>query len=329
MATILSHSPASSGAYNRSMPKGNPPAPRISKIAVIGSGVMGRGIAAVTAARGFETHLFDADPAALAAGLQAVEDSWEKAREKGKMSAEEIQESRHRLHGLERLALAAGADLVIEAIPEALDLKRLLFHELDSICEPKTLLASNTSSLSISKIASATDRTDRILGLHFFNPVPVMPLVEIVVSERTSEEAQAAARAFVDRLGKQPIVVFDSPGFATSRLGVALGLEAMRMLEEGVASAGDIDLAMEKGYGHAMGPLKTSDLVGLDVRLSIADALCHELSGERFRAPKILRKLVEEGKTGKKSGEGFYRWEGNVARPGDGPARPGRGRHSH
>jgi 3-hydroxybutyryl-CoA dehydrogenase len=311
------------------MPKGNPPIPRISIVAVIGSGVMGRGIAAVTAARGFETHLFDADPAALSAGLQSVEDAWEKARQKEKMSAAEIQSARHRLHGLERLALAAGTDLVIEAIPEALDLKRLLFHELDSLCEAKTVFASNTSSLSISKIASATTRGDRILGLHFFNPVPVMPLVEIVISEKTSEETQAAARAFIEALGKQPIIVFDSPGFATSRLGVALGLEAMRMLEEGVASAADIDLAMEKGYGHAMGPLKTSDLVGLDVRLSIADALSHELSGERFRAPKILRRLVEEGKTGKKSGEGFYRWEGNAARPGEEPVRPGRGRHSH
>jgi 3-hydroxybutyryl-CoA dehydrogenase len=286
----------------------------IRTVLVVGSGTMGRGIASVAAVHGFETLMFDADPAALSAGHRGIGEAWEKARTRGKISSEEIQAARRRIHCLSRLAEGAPADLAIEAVPESLDLKRSIFAELDSLCDPRAILASNTSSLSISKIASATRHPARVIGLHFFNPVAVKPLVEIVLGKATSSETADRARGFVEALGKEPITVKDAPGFATSRLGVALGLEAIRMVEEGVASAADIDRAMEAGYGHAMGPLKTTDLVGLDVRLSIANALSEELSEERFRPPTLLRRMVEEGKTGKKAGEGFYRWDGNEPR---------------
>ncbi len=287
----------------------------VRRALVVGAGVMGRGIAALCASRGIETAIFDAVPGAAAAAPKEIAGIFEKARARGKMTEGEATAAEARLTVAGSLADAvAGADLVIEAAPESLKIKRALFAELDR-APGKAVLATNTSSLSIRKIAEATARPERVLGLHFFNPATVMPLVEIVVAPETSPETIAAARGFVEKLGKEAIVVRDSPGFATSRLGVALGLEAMRMVEEGVASAADIDRAMEAGYGHAMGPLKTSDLVGLDVRLAIADTLALELSEERFRPPALLRVLVAEGKTGKKAGEGFYRWEGNRAEP--------------
>src|SRR5262249_3716667 len=186
--------------------------------------------------------------------------------------------------------------LAIEAIPELLEAKKETFWVLDRLL-PEAVLASNTSSLSIAALASATGRPDRVIGIHFFNPVAAMPLVEIVSFEATSARTRETAARFVAAIGKQAVHVTDSPGFATSRLGLALGLEAMRMVEEGVASAGDIDRAMELGYGHRMGPLKTTDLVGLDVRLAIAEALSSSLNKERFRPPEILRRMVAEGKT--------------------------------
>jgi 3-hydroxybutyryl-CoA dehydrogenase len=189
-----------------------------------------------------------------------------------------------------------------------MELKQEIFARLGAVCRPEAILATNTSSLSIARIASAAPRPERVIGLHFFNPPHIMKLLEVVVAEKTSEETLAAARQLAERLGKTAIVVKDSPGFATSRLGLVLGLEAMRMLEQGVASAQDIDRAMELGYGHPMGPLRVSDLVGLDVRLSIAEIL-HQEIGETFRPPAILRRLVQEGKLGKKAGQGFHRWD--------------------
>ena len=287
----------------------------IRRVLVAGAGVMGRGIAALCASRGLETTIHDPVPAALAAAPAAIAALLEKARARGKMTDAELRAAVERLRPAAALADAAGAaDLVVEAAPESLEIKRSLFAELDRAA-PEAILATNTSSLSIGKIAESTRRPERVIGIHFFNPPLAMPLVEIVVGPKTGPGTLAGARAFVALLGKESIEVRDSPGFATSRLGVALGLEAIRMVEEGVASAADIDRAMEAGYGHAMGPLKTSDLVGLDVRLAIADALARELSEERFRAPALLRELVAEGKTGKKAGEGFYRWDGNEARP--------------
>jgi 3-hydroxybutyryl-CoA dehydrogenase len=272
---------------------------------------MGRGIAALCVARGFETSIHDAILAAAEAAPAAIGETLARARARGRMTEEEEASARRLLAVAPDLSTALQVDLVIEAAPESLDVKRTLFAEIDRSPEP-VVLATNTSSLSIAKIAAATSNPGRVLGLHFFNPAPVMPLVEIVVGPATSPAAMSAARTFVAALGKEAILVRDAPGFATSRLGLVLGLEAMRMLEEGVATAADIDRAMEAGYGHAMGPLKTSDLVGLDVRLAIAEALAAELSEARFEPPAILRALVAQGKTGKKAGQGFYRWEGNV-----------------
>jgi len=272
---------------------------------------MGRGIAGVCALAGFETAVFEADPAGRGTLRQTIEASWRKAVDRGKVSAESAAYAGRILRVLDGLDPAPEIDLAIEAIPESLEAKREVFQTLDRISPSAAVLASNTSSLSIDAIAGSTRRPDRVIGIHFFNPPAAMPLVEIVSAPRTSSETRDRAAAFVRAIGKQAIFVSDSPGFATSRLGVALGLEAMRMVEEGVASAGDIDRAMELGYGHRMGPLKTSDLVGLDVRLSIAETLSSSLSEERFRPPEILRRMVVEGRTGKKSGKGFYNWDGD------------------
>ncbi|MFN2383588.1 MAG: 3-hydroxyacyl-CoA dehydrogenase family protein [Gemmatimonadota bacterium] len=293
----------------------------ITTVAVIGAGAMGRGIAQVAAQTGYATALCDADPQAPARARTAIEETLAKGVARGKLDAEA------RVTTLGRLRLAtdvadavAGADLVIEAIPERLELKRALFAELDARAAPHAILASNTSSLPIGALAAATGRPGRVLGLHFFNPVHLMQLVEIVVLPETEPAAQQAAIELVLALGKTPIVVRDVPGFATSRLGLAIGLEAMRMLEEHVASAADIDTAMELGYNHPMGPLKLTDLVGLDVRLAIAEHLAATLDPVRFAPPAILRARVAAGKLGRKAGEGFYRWENGEPRPLDGDA---------
>ena len=283
----------------------------LPRVLVVGGGTMGRGIAGVSALAGFETAVFEADPVGRGMLRQTIEASWGKAVEKGKVSAESAAQAGRLLRILDSLDQAPEIDLAIEAIPESLEAKQEVFRTLDRICPFAAVLASNTSSLSIDAMAGSTRRPDRVIGIHFFNPVAAMPLIEIVSGPQTSPETRDRAAAFVRAIGKQAIFVSDSPGFATSRLGVALGLEAMRMVEEGVASAGDIDRAMELGYGHRMGPLKTSDLVGLDVRLSIAETLVSQLNDERFRPPELLRRMVAEGRLGKKSGDGFYRWDGD------------------
>jgi 3-hydroxybutyryl-CoA dehydrogenase len=271
---------------------------------------MGRGIAGVCALSGHETTVFDADPEAQRNVRGSIESSWQRALDRGKVQKAAVESGKRLLVIAERLR-KADVDFAIEAVPEAMDLKQMVMSELDDLCQDGTILASNTSSLSITTIARATGRRDRVVGIHFFNPVAAMPLVEVVRGRETSDESVERAVAFVRSLGKESIRVNDAPGFATSRLGVALGLEAMRMVEDGVALPEDIDRAMELGYGHRMGPLKTSDLVGLDVRLAIAEGLASQLSSERFHPPEILRRMVAEGRTGKKSGEGFYRWEGD------------------
>jgi 3-hydroxybutyryl-CoA dehydrogenase len=202
----------------------------------------------------------------------------------------------------------AQCDLIIEAIPEDLALKRSIFARLSEVCSTRTILASNTSSLSVSEIAAAASHPERVLGMHFFNPVHIMRLLEIVRAEPTSDATVETVRRVAGSLGKETIVVRDRPGFASSRLGLALGLEAIRMVEQGVASAEDIDRAMELGYGYPMGPLKLGDLVGLDVRLSIAEYLHQELRSEVFRPPQLLKDMVSAGKLGRKSGEGFYKY---------------------
>ena len=277
-------------------------------VVVIGAGTMGHGIAQVAAGAGFETRLYDVDPEARTHALALVEANLDRGVELGKV------EPVARNAALDRLSAtgdpeeaAAGAELVIEAVPEDLDLKRRVLSEFAAHVAADSILASNTSSLSISRIGEGVPGPERLLGLHFFNPVHIMSLVEVVRGDRTAERVVERARHFVETLDKEPIVVNDSPGFASSRLGVAIGLEAIRMLESGVASAHDIDRAMELGYRHPMGPLRLTDLVGLDVRLRIARYLHAEL-GERFRPPALLERMVEEGKLGRKTGQGFYSW---------------------
>lgn len=280
----------------------------IRNVAVIGSGTMGRGIAYLSAVAGYDTVVFDVDAGALDAAKGSIESTLRKGVEKGKVAEDAAKAASDRLHLVSDLEPAVrDADLIIEAVPENFELKRDLFAQADLFCSESAILASNTSSISITTLASNVERREQFVGLHFFNPPHVMKLIEIVRGERTSDETVAAVRAVAEKMGKTPIVVRDSPGFATSRLGVAIGLEAIRMLEEGVANAEDIDRAMELGYNHPMGPLRLTDLVGLDVRLGIAEYLASTL-GARFEPPQLLRDLVAAGKLGKKTGEGFYRW---------------------
>ncbi len=282
----------------------------IERVAVIGAGTMGHGIAQVCAMAGLGVGIYDPQPGQVDAALARIRSNLERGVERGKVSPELRAMALANLRRARDLRDAAeDADLVIEAVPERMEAKVGIFKDLDRHAPSRAILASNTSSLSISRIAEATGTPERVVGLHFFNPVHIMKLLEVVRGRRTSEQTVAACLQFAGRIGKEPIVVSDTPGFASSRLGVVLGLEAMRMVEQEVASPADIDRAMELGYNHPMGPLRLTDLVGLDVRLGIAEYLHSELSGEQYLPPEILRRMVAEGKLGKKSGEGFYRWD--------------------
>jgi len=280
----------------------------IETIAVIGAGTMGHGIAQVAAGAGFKVLLSDVNRETLARGVSAIEKNLAKGIQLGKLTEAESDRTLQHIRGTTNLNECARADLIIEAVPERLDLKQEILHQLEVASDQPFVFASNTSSLSITEIASSSHRPENVVGMHFFNPVHIMRLVEIVVGKQTSATVTTTVVAVGKRLRKEPIVVKDVPGFASSRLGIALGLEAMRMLEQGVASARDIDTAMELGYNHPMGPLKLTDLVGLDVRLHIAEYLHRELGSETFRPPEVLRRMVSEGKLGKKTGHGFYEW---------------------
>lgn len=275
---------------------------------MLGAGTMGHGIAQVAAAAGYAVVMRDVSQDALARGLQSIERNLAKGIQLGKLTEQDRHETLQRIRATTDLAEIRDADLVIEAAPEILDLKQNLLRESEAVLDRNCILATNTSSLSIAEIAAASSRPANVVGMHFFNPVHIMRLVEIVVGAQTSEAATATVREVATRMKKEPITVRDVPGFASSRLGVTLGLEAMRMVEQGVASARDIDTAMELGYNHPMGPLRLTDLVGLDVRLNIAEYLHGKLGSETFRPPEILRRMVSQGKLGKKSGEGFYKW---------------------
>ncbi len=282
----------------------------IRSIAVLGAGTMGHGIAQVCASAGLDTRLFDIDEDALSRARGQISANLDRGVDLGKVEPVQRDATLDRLMLETDLEAAVGdTQIVVEAAPERLELKRELLGRAATGVTADCLLASNTSSLSITAIAEPLPGPERVIGIHFFNPVHIMALVEVVRGDRTAERAVEQARSFAVRLGKQPIVVRDSPGFASSRLGLALGLEAIRMVQENVASPADIDRAMELGYRHPMGPLRLTDLVGLDVRLEIARYLSRELGDERFRPPELLERMVEEGKLGKKSGEGFYRWD--------------------
>lgn len=285
------------------------PAATIRTLAVIGAGTMGHGIAHVAALAGAQVRLYDAIAGAAQGGLGKIRKNLDKGVELGKLAAAARDEACARLTAVSELpAACADADCVIEAVPERMELKRELFGAIDAAAPAHALLCTNTSSLPVAQIAAAVADPSRVVGMHFFNPVHVMKLVEIVRHPRSSESALALAYSLAERMGKTPIVVADSPGFASSRLGLVIGLEAMRMVEQNVASPADIDTAMKLGYGHPMGPLELTDLVGLDVRLGIAEYLEGAL-GPAFTPPQVLRDKVAAGQLGKKSGAGFYQWD--------------------
>ncbi len=286
---------------------------RIAKAAVLGAGTMGHGIGQVLAAAGIQVALRDVDQAAADAGLARIRGNLDKGIARGKVTEDQRDQTLARLTATVDVAESvADADVVIEAAPEKLDLKVGIFREVEAAAPAHALLATNTSSLSIASIANQLDRPERLVGMHFFNPVFIMKLVEVVHHADNAPAAVDSARDLAVRIGKTPIVVRDAPGFASSRLGLVIGLEAMRMVEQKVASPADIDRAMTLGYAHPMGPPELTDLVGLDVRLHIAEYLQQEI-GASFAPPQILRDLVAEGKLGKKSGRGFYEWRDGKA----------------
>ena len=279
------------------------------RVAVLGAGTMGHGIAQVTAMAGHDVIVRDIETEYVENGLESIEDNLEGGIERDKVTRKEADAALERLSGTTELAEAVSdADLVVEAVPEDLDLKKSTMADVEELVADETVIATNTSSLSITEIASAAENDGRVIGLHFFNPVHIMELVEIVVAEQTNDETVEFAHEYIEDIDKTPVEVTDAPGFASSRLGVALGVEAMRMVEEGVADPRDIDTAMELGYNHPMGPIELGDVVGLDVRLDILEYLREEL-GERFKPPQALKRKVRAGKLGKKTGEGFYVWE--------------------
>ena len=282
---------------------------RVERVAVIGAGTMGAGIAQAAATAGWETILTDTRNDALPAALDRIGRTLDGAVARGKLAAEARAAIANRIKPAASIAEACqGADLVIEAVIEDATVKQQVLGEAARVVGESALLATNTSSLSVGTLAASLPRPDRCVGLHFFNPVHLMKLIEIVLHARANETTRSDALAVVAALGKEPVVVKDSPGFASSRLGVILGLEAIRMVEQGVASPADIDRAMELGYNHPMGPLKLTDVVGLDVRLKIAEYLHSTLGGSQYEPPALMRQMVSEGKLGKKSGQGFYQW---------------------
>jgi len=281
----------------------------ISTVAVIGAGTMGAGIAQVCAQTGWDTRLFDAFPEGLERGMKNIDAFWDKGIARGKTTSEQKAAWSTNLSACEELSQAvAGVDLVIEAVPEIMELKQKIFCDLEKMAPSYAILATNTSGIPISEIAASTGCGDRIIGMHFFNPVPIMKLLELVRHDGCSEETIATAQSIGKAMGKTTILVNDIPGFATSRLGVVLGNEAIRMLADGVASASDIDTAMHLGYRHPMGPLELTDLVGLDVRRDILNNLAEAFDDDSYRPHPLLDALVEEGSLGKKSGKGIFDW---------------------
>lgn len=280
----------------------------IQRIGIVGGGTMGHGIAHVSALAGCDVALYDVDAARVTAALAKIKTNLDKGVERGKVAPEDRDAALLRISGATRLEELAACDLVIEAIPEKLEMKRQLFLALDAVVREGTILATNTSSISIAAIAAGGRAPNRVIGTHFFNPVHIMALLEVVVYDGTAPSVLDQVLRWGARIGKETITVRDFPGFATSRLGVCLGMEAIRMVEQGVATAEDIDKAMVLGYRHPVGPLRLTDMVGLDVRLAIGEYLAKELGNAAFEPPALMRKLVGEGKLGQKSGEGFYRW---------------------
>lgn len=282
----------------------------IETVGVAGCGLMGSGIAQTAAAAGYPTTVREIDEEALEKGLSSIEKSLEKAVQREKMSAGDRDAALERIEGAVDLEPLAACDVVIEAIVEDLDAKRDLFGSLDEICPEETIFASNTSSLTITEMAQATDRADRFLGLHFFNPVPVMKLVEVVRSGSTSDEAYEATESFARSLGKEPIECRDTSGFVVNRLLVPYMLDAIRAYQNGVGTIEDIDTGMELGCNHPMGPFTLADYVGVDTTYKIAEIMFDEYKEPRYAAPPLLRRMAQAGYHGRKSGKGFYDYSG-------------------
>jgi 3-hydroxybutyryl-CoA dehydrogenase len=277
----------------------------INSVLVVGAGTMGGGIAQVLAEAGIETSLADADSNALERGMAAIRSRWDRAVQSGRRSAEVVAEAQEHLRS-GTLEDAASCDLVIEAIVEKLDAKTELFNTLAQTTPTDTYLASNTSSIAITALGQASRRPDRFVGMHFFNPVPVLPLVEIVRGLATSDDTVATATAFAERIGKTPVVVNDAPGFVANRLLLPMINEAIFALEEGVAPADAIDTVMKLGMAHPMGPLALADLIGLDICLDILETLHRDFGDDKYRPAPLLRRMVAAGRLGRKTGRGFY-----------------------
>ncbi|MFD1830158.1 3-hydroxyacyl-CoA dehydrogenase family protein [Streptomyces desertarenae] len=279
------------------------------KLAVIGAGLMGSGIAQVSAQAGWDVVLRDLTDQALTRGTDGIKASYDKFVSKGRMTAEEAEAALGRITTTTDLEAAADADIVVEAVFERIDVKQEIFRTLDGLVKDGAVLASNTSAIPITKIAAATQRPERVVGTHFFSPVPMMRLCELVRGHKTSDETLAAAREFAEGVGKTCIVVNrDVAGFVTTRLISALVVEAAKLYESGVATAEDIDVACKLGFGHAMGPLATADLTGVDILLHAAENIYTESQDEKFAPPELMRRMVDAGDIGRKSGQGFYRY---------------------
>lgn len=279
-------------------------------LAVIGAGLMGSGIAQVAAQAGWTVILRDLDDAATRRGLDAIRTSLEKFAAKGKLPADQVEATLARITPTTELDAAADADLVVEAVFEQLNVKQEVFRELDRICRPETVLATNTSAIPITQIAAATTRPESVVGTHFFSPVPMMKLCELVRGLKTSDQTLATARAFAEGVGKTCVVVNrDVAGFATTRLITALVVEAVKLVESGVISAEDLDTACRLGFGHAMGPLATADLTGVDILLHAARNIWTDTGDPKFFPPELMQRMVAAGELGRKSGRGFYSYD--------------------
>ncbi len=280
------------------------------RVAVVGAGTMGSGIAQVFSEAGVAVTLIDAAPGALQRAMAGIDRNWSRSIEKGKRTPAEVESSRSLITLAQDIAAVRDADMVIEAVFEDLATKQGLLRDVDQLAAPEALLATNTSSISITQLAAATERPGRVIGMHFFNPVPVMPLVEVVRGLLTQDETVAQVLSVVTRLGKTPVEVHDFPGFVSNRVLLPMINEAIFCLQEGVADKDAIDAVMKLGMAHPMGPLALADLIGLDVCLNILEVLQRELGEDKYRPAPLLRKMVAAGKLGRKSGEGFFPYEG-------------------
>ncbi|MDO5040103.1 3-hydroxybutyryl-CoA dehydrogenase [Clostridium sp.] len=278
----------------------------MKKVFVLGAGTMGAGIVQAFAQKGYEVIVRDIKDEFVERGLSGINKNLTRLVTKGKMTEEAKEEILSRISGTTDMALAADCDLVVEAAIENMKIKKEIFAELDKICKPETILASNTSSLSITEVASATGRPDKVIGMHFFNPAPVMKLVEIIRGIATSQETFDAVKELSVAIGKEPVEVAEAPGFVVNRILIPMINEATFILQEGIASAEDIDTAMKYGANHPMGPLALGDLIGLDVCLAIMDVLYTETGDNKYRASSLLRKYVRAGWLGRKTGKGFF-----------------------